>query len=197
MPASPILPNGFLLRSATQLDKWQIRRLLRNFDREMSRPAQRSPLKKYLGYGILAAVAVCFVMQQGWKVLLYPLIIIAISFLGDWLSTVVSQDWRKYWVIEQHGQIVACAKLCRYERYSILYNLLVAPQQRRQGLGTALVIHLSDKAVRPLYLACYPHRMSFYTRLGFEPVPARTLSHLIRHDLGLTTRSELLSLKLE
>lgn len=197
MPASPILPNDFLLRPATQLDKWQIRRLLRNFDRETSRSTQRSPLKKYLGYSILAAIGFYFVMQQGWTALLYPLMLVAISFLSGWISTAISQDWRKYWVIEQQGQLVACAKLCCYDRYSILYNLLVTPQHRGQGLGTALVVHLGHKAVKPLYLACYPHRMSFYTGLGFEPVPARTLSHLIRHDLGLTTRSELLPLKLE
>ncbi|HEY9697144.1 MAG TPA: GNAT family N-acetyltransferase [Trichocoleus sp.] len=197
MLAFSMLPNGSLLRPATHQDKWQIRRLLRNFDQETTRPSQRSPFRKYLGYGILGTLAFYIVMQQGWETLFYPLAIIAVSFLGGWISTALSQDWRKYWVIEQKGQLIACAKLCNYDRYSILYNLLVTPQQRGQGLGTALVMHLSGKAVKPLYLACYPHRTSFYTRLGFEPVLARTLSHLIRHDLGLTTRSELLPMKLE
>jgi N-acetylglutamate synthase-like GNAT family acetyltransferase len=128
------------------------------------------------------------IVVTGPQVLLSLLVVLGLSLLVYWINFVLSEDWNKFWVIEVEGSVVACAKLCRYNTYSVLYNVMVAPEWRRYGLGSALVYHLSQVATKPLYLACYPKRITFYTKLGFVQIRPQDLSPLLRYDLGLTPR---------
>jgi len=188
----PALPQGYLLRPATAADRGQIHRLLKNFERE----TQNSLSHWQTLIGMIAAVLLATLIS--WEMVVLTIVAFGSSFLWMQVSPWFSSDWKQYWVIvDRHqGRLIACAKLCRYRHYSLLFNLLVAPAYRCRGFGSVLVRGLSQKAAKPLYLACYADRVSFYTRLGFEPVAPRKLSAIVRHDLGLTPHSKLLALKL-
>jgi N-acetylglutamate synthase-like GNAT family acetyltransferase len=189
------LSRGFLLRPARAADKWRIQRLLRNFDQESTpRSTRSSLLMRYTFTGLLVVFGIHLVMSVGMQLLFYLLGIIGTSLLAQALSIVLSTDWIKFWVIEYDGKLVACAKLCRYDTHSVLYNVLVSPKWRRRGIGSFLVEHLADAANKPLYLACYPDKLSFYRRLGFVQVKRRDLAPLLWYDLGLSTRRDLIPL---
>ena len=107
-----------------------------------------------------------------------------------------SQEWKKSWIIEQEGRIVACGKRCRYGTYSVLYDVMVLPQYRRQGIGSALFQHLSKHASKPLYLACFPDKIGFYTQLGFTLLRSADLSLMLRRELGISTQPDFIPLVL-
>ena len=65
-------------------------------------------------------------------------------------------------------------KLDRTEKKSSIQSLFVAPAWRRRGLGSALVRRLIQEAPLPLYVDSLPERVSFYTRLGFVPLPRKS-----------------------
>ncbi|WP_088893238.1 GNAT family N-acetyltransferase [Leptolyngbya ohadii] len=148
-----------------------------------------------------------WLLSLGITVLLLAIVALVTAFLWLRLSPLLSDDWKYYWVIvdcfsaaprrKGQTQLIACAKLCRYRHYSLLFNLLVAPAYRQQGLGSMLVKSIGEKAVKPLYLACSTDRVSFYTRLGFEPVAAKELTAIVRNELGIMPQSRLLVLKLD
>jgi N-acetylglutamate synthase-like GNAT family acetyltransferase len=181
------------IRPAIAADKWQIQRLLSNFDQETPQQSRRL---HYLVLFFLTALGINFFFLLGLKFLLGMAAVAICAITLSLLNVVFSQEWRKFWVIEQKGHIVACGKLCEYVTYSMLYNVLVSPEYRHQGLGTALVKHLTEQATKPLYLACFPHRIGFYTRLGFVQMRSSDLSPMLRHELGISTRPETVPLVL-
>lgn len=117
---------------------------------------------------------------------------IAFSFI----KMIFSQDWKKFWIIDQEERIVACGKLCGYSTYSVVQDVTVLPQYRRQGIGSALVKHLSKHPSKPLYWACLPDKIGFYTQLGFNPARSADLSFMLRHELAISTQPDLLPLVL-
>jgi N-acetylglutamate synthase-like GNAT family acetyltransferase len=52
-----------------------------------------------------------------------------------------------------------------------LASLVVAPSQRGEGVGRALVAALEAQAGLPLYLMCAPHNVAYYQRLGYRDLP--------------------------
>ncbi len=82
-----------------------------------------------------------------------------------WLNPLIT--WSDYWVIENQGSVIACAKL--YEGHSTceLYDVFVVPHWRGFGFGTALVKTLTQQARHSTYLACLPNAIGFYEGLGF------------------------------
>lgn len=191
----PALPQGFILRPATVADRRSIARLLQNFERETDRSRRYWP-----GWGAIAIV-LWSLFSVSTAILLLAIVALVSAVLWIQISSLIETDWKQYWVIadragQPSGKLVACAKLCRYRHYSLLFNLLIAPAYRDRGLGSILVMTLSQRAVKPLYLACAADRVSFYTRLGFQHVAAKELSAILRNDLGITPHSKLLVLKL-
>lgn len=67
------------------------------------------------------------------------------------------------------GRSAIKAGLCltAIERGHWLTGLLVAPEQRNQGLASALVRHAMSTVDGPVWLFCKPELESFYHRLGF------------------------------
>jgi N-acetylglutamate synthase-like GNAT family acetyltransferase len=89
------------------------------------------------------------------------------------------------WVVERSGNVIGCAKLFCYATHSEAYLVYIEPAWRGQGYGSSLVQRLTQEATLPLYLASQPHRMAFYKRLGFVPVPTNAVPISIRINLGL------------
>ena len=52
------------------------------------------------------------------------------------------------------------------------YALLVAREQRQQGIASQLLNALRAHSQGPIWLFCAPELLSFYQRLGFAPCPA-------------------------
>jgi N-acetylglutamate synthase-like GNAT family acetyltransferase len=184
---------SYTIRPAIASDRWHIQRLLSNFDRETPRHSRQL---HYLLLFFLTALGINFFFLLGLKFILGMAAGAICVLMVSLLSVVFSREWKKFWVIEQNGHIVACGKLCEYVTYSMLYNILVLPENRHQGLGSALVKHLAGQATKPLYLACYPNRIGFYTRLGFVQMRSSDLSPMLRHELGISTRPEIVPLVL-
>lgn len=91
---------------------------------------------------------------------------------------------------------MACRKLCDYGTYSRLYEVLVLPKCRRRGIRSTLVKHLAQRASKPLYLACFPSKIRLYTQLGFAHGRSPDLSFILRHELGISTRPDIVPLVL-
>jgi N-acetylglutamate synthase-like GNAT family acetyltransferase len=195
------LPPGYVIRPARAGDRWQLHRLLRNFGREASAsglaPSSAQRVTLYLLSGLLLTLIIHTIVLIGPKLLLYFGAIASLVLAMLWLSLHLSKDWQRFWVVEGNGQLVACAKLCRYGHYSLLFNVLVAPEHRQRGLGSALVQHMIQHAVKPLYLACLPDKIEFYKRFGFVSIPSRELSPSLRYDLGLSIRLDIVPLVLQ
>jgi N-acetylglutamate synthase-like GNAT family acetyltransferase len=182
-----------MIRPAIASDKWQIQKLLSNFDREAPRQSRRL---HYLVLGLLTALGINLVYLLGMKILWTILGLVGLGGGFSLLGIIFSQEWKKFWIIEQQGRVVACGKLCVYATYSVLYNVLVSPDYRGKGMGSALVRHLGQEATKPLYLACFPDRIGFYTRLGFAEMGSAELSPMLRHELGISTRPDIVPLVL-
>jgi N-acetylglutamate synthase-like GNAT family acetyltransferase len=185
--------SGYTIRPAIAQDKWQIQRLLSYFEPDESPRPRRL---HYLVLFFLTALGINFIFLIGVRFLLLVAGIASFTLLFSLLNVVFSQEWKKFWIIEQKGRIVACGKLCEYVTYSVVYNVLVVPECRHQGVGSALVKHLIAQATKPLYLACFANRIGFYTRLGFVQIRSSDLSPMLQHELGISTRTEIVPLVL-
>ncbi len=200
MTQSFSLPPDCLLRPACAADKPLIRKLLNQFRQEMLPNASlmewllRGSLVGLM-VGFIAVLAISFGWQRMISLLAGPTIVVGIGLLIVLVFT-WNEDWENFWVIEHNSAIVACAKLRRTSRYSLLHDLYVLPEWRSQGLGSYLVHSLGSQAAKPLYLTCLPRLAQFYLRLGFIPVSANTLSPLLQFDLGLPGRLEVMPLVL-
>jgi GNAT superfamily N-acetyltransferase len=208
MVDSRSLPSHCLLRPATATDQAALKQLLARLEQEIApRNRQRRLLVGLVGLGVLLLYGALYLgMVPGGQWLIPPGVSqrvaqAVISGLGVVLTGVAlaqwvnrQPDWRLYWVVACHEQVVACAKLQPFKQYSILYDVYVGTEWRHQGLGSHLVSQLAQVATQPLYLACFPPRLGFYTRLGFTPVAPGRLPTLLRYDLGLPNRAGIIAL---
>jgi N-acetylglutamate synthase-like GNAT family acetyltransferase len=181
------------IRPAIAQDRWQIQTLLGNFDRESPRRSRRL---HYVVLALLTALAINLIFLLGLRVLWALLSLVGLGGVFALLSIIFSQEWKKFWIIEHQGRVIACGKLCCYPTYSVLYNVLVSPEYRGKGIGSALVNQLGQTANKPLYLACYPDKIGFYTRLGFVEMRSHDLSPMLRQELGISTRADIVPLVL-
>ncbi len=83
-----------------------------------------------------------------------------------WLNPLIT--WSDYWVIDNNGSLIACAKLYEGNDTCEIYDVFVVPHWRGYGFGTSLVETLSQQARHPIYLACLPNAIGFYEGLGFD-----------------------------
>lgn len=97
----------------------------------------------------------------------------------------IDRTLANFWVAECHGKVIGCAKLFCYNTHSEAYLVYVDPAWRGQGYGSRLVQRLTKEAALPLYLASQPHRLQFYMRLGFVPLPPDAVPMIVRNRLGI------------
>lgn len=200
MPEFSSLPTGCTLRSAKVTDKPSIQRMLTNLERELAPPDPRLQLIWRTAILTLMGLVLVYVLlvpgiKDLLKWLLGPTMLLGVVCVIA-LYMAWEREWCHYWVLEYHDQVIGCAKLQCQGAYSVLYDVYITPDWRGQGLGSYLVQFLGQQARRPLYLACLPARLAFYTRLGFSPVHPRKLSPLLQYDLGLLSRSGIIPLVL-
>lgn len=196
-----LLPPGCILRPAVASDRWSIRRLLHSFEREQpSGTAWVTEAIGCAGSGLLLAIGGHWGMKLGvmaiGTTLTLGLLLLIILVMLVGLSLWTLSDWQQFWVIEFQGQLIACAKLCCHRQYSALFNVLVAAHWRSQGVGSYLVGYLAATSPKPLYLACTLNNIEFYARFGFVTISPRQLSWLVRHDLELSDRADVVPLVL-
>lgn len=88
------------------------------------------------------------------------------------------------WVAEQEEILAACCLKPVADGYW-LTALLVAREQRRQGIAAQLLGQLRRHTTGPIWLFCAPELVDFYRRLGFLPchdLPAELTERLRRYQ---------------
>lgn len=174
-----------LFRPALPADRWQIRRLLESYDRTRSKSLGWQA-GQHFGVGILLGLWLHAVVVLGGMLLaLYGLLVLGTILGCVWLNLSLFSDWQNYWVIEQNAHLIACCKLTSYRGYAVLSDVVVLPEQRQRGIGSQLVQSTVRRSQQLIYLACLPERISFYQRLGFDPVSPALLSTQLKRLLGL------------
>ena len=190
------LQQGICLRNAQDYDDRAIASLVQQLGRTL-RPNGRYWKRGAIGFisGLWLVVALS---QKAFAFALLgavmPLgIFFGLMWLINWLNPLIT--WSDYWVIENNGSIIACAKLYEGSSTCELYDVFVVPHWRGNGFGTTLVETLVEKARYPIYLACLPNAIGFYEALGFtcttEPLDAElmrrlSLTNVHYKKLGLT-----------
>ncbi len=196
MTVSPNLPTGCTLRPAQPTDRVTLRQFVTQLQTELLPAASRFQFVIVSVILSLMVLALLFISPQ---LLLQVATSLIVLGLCSWLTTVFVQSqsgWKHFWVIESGDSLIACAKLCQYHNYAILYDVYVVPTWRRQGLGSYLVQALSQQATKPLYLACFTKTVPFYARLGFISISPRKLPPIVQHDLGMLNQAGVVPLVL-
>jgi GNAT superfamily N-acetyltransferase len=194
------LPPGCTVRPARSSDRLALQNLLHQFRQEVLPPTTQTEwIVRILIAGLVGGLGIHLTLTMGMQrvihLLMGPSVVVGLSVLvATWFSW--NEYWKNFWVIEHNYQLVACAKLRCYDTYSLLHDVYVVPEWRSQGIGSHLVAHLGKQANKPLYLTCLPKLAQFYLRLGFMPVAAKTLSPLIKYDLGIPGRLDVIPLVL-
>ncbi len=101
-----------------------------------------------------------------------------LNTLSEWNQT--AADWRHFlenspggcFVMEHDGCVVGTATTICYEnRFAWIGMVLVDPEFRKQGIGTALlektIEHLDGAGIRTIKLDATPQGKPIYTKLGF------------------------------
>ncbi len=201
MTISRPLPPHCTLRPAAAHDRAAIQSLLTQFRREvLPPPSWADRVWRGLAIAVLLGLGVQLTGMLGlnamMNVLVAPAIAIGLGFLAALILT-WNDDWKNFWIIEHHHQLIACAKLRQTSDYSLLHDVYVTPAWRKQGLGSYLVTAVGHYAQKPLYLTCFPPLLQFYLQLGFTPVTIKALSPLIRYELGIPNHPEVIPLVLK
>jgi N-acetylglutamate synthase-like GNAT family acetyltransferase len=192
------LPSNCVLRPAVRQDKWQIYRLMRYFQKEVRSPFSRTmQVAGCFITGILIVFFIQLILIVGLKAFYGLLAFLWLLVCCQFLVIALSREWENFWVVEYSDRLIACAKLSPYATYSVLYNVIVHPAARQQGLGSALVSHVAQVAMKPLYLACVQDKVRFYQRFGFIELRSPEVPPLIRYDLGLSPQRQIVPMMLK
>ncbi len=194
-------------RPALPTDRRQIRRLLRSCCGQV--PSSSWQGQNFNAGFLLALFLYWLLTIGGLRLLLGGLLSLSLIALAGWLNQYLFENWHNYWVIEDGGQLIACARLTDYGIYAVLSDLVVMPNRRRQNMATRLlsaILQLDSRLnsssppplVQPaqgLYLACASELVEFYQRFGFVEVSASLLPVHLKRELELNRSSELMVLK--
>lgn len=201
MTVSFSLPPGCLIRPASPTDRSALHTLLQQFRREVLPPVTQTEWTfRILAGGLFGGLGIHLGFMLGMQRFINLLVGsgmaiglgVVVAIIATW-----NDSWKHFWVIESNHQLVACAKLRQHNTYSLLHDVYVVPEWRSRGIGSHLVAHLGTQAVKPLYLTCLPKLSPFYRRLGFMPVSTKSLSPMIRADLGIPGRLGVIPLVLD
>lgn len=107
------------------------------------------------------------------------------GFYREQRSTMRASGEGQLWVARRNGTIVAGLNLNAVAEGHWLTGLLVAHEQRRGGIGSALLGHVLKAETRPVWLFCEPGLAGFYQRMGFletDRLPEQLKSRLGRYQ---------------
>lgn len=101
-----------------------------------------------------------------------------LNTLSGWNQT--AADWRRFlensprgcFVMEHHGKVAGTATtICYEDRFAWIGMVLVDPEYRKQGMGTALlektIEYLDDSRMATMKLDATPQGKPIYKKLGF------------------------------
>ena len=83
-------------------------------------------------------------------------------------------DWRKFVMAEAQGEkgeeiILGFAQMKRLSGgVQEFGSLVVERNQRRRGVGEALIRHFTQEFAKPIYLVCESRRVAYYSKFGFR-----------------------------
>lgn len=79
-------------------------------------------------------------------------------------------DWRRFVVIEQEGEVIACGQIKPHRDGSQeLASIVVQPERRGEGIAQIIIEHLlSEYRDGPLYLMCRSSLGPLYEKFGFR-----------------------------
>jgi N-acetylglutamate synthase-like GNAT family acetyltransferase len=166
------LPPNFFIRRARSRDKWKIKKLLLTWN-EVSNIL---PINLYS----LGLILLCFLF------LVFNAIVFAIITAIYLLYEVRLKDYSDFWVIDYNGIAVGCAELRVFAKYSLIFNVCVKKEFRRQNLASCMIEHLINEAREPIYLSCFKELIPFYTRFGFVVIHPDALPDGLQLVLGAT-----------
>ncbi|MBB5018692.1 GNAT superfamily N-acetyltransferase [Chitinivorax tropicus] len=70
------------------------------------------------------------------------------------------------------NRLVGCVRLCQEQGESVLRGMQILPAYQRQGLGTRLLLALTQAVGdQPCYCVPYHHLHGFYHQAGFRVLP--------------------------
>ncbi|PSB30048.1 GNAT family N-acetyltransferase [Stenomitos frigidus] len=175
-----------LIRPATRGDRRAVNRLIDQFYRSLQphKPWWTRPLPNQ-GVGAIAVAMGLLLVLILYGFYSHAVALGLIFALALRANQWIDRSLSNVWVVEWRGNVIGCAKLFCYETHSEAYLVYIDAQWRGQGHGSCLVQRLTQEAILPLYLASQPHRVPFYTRLRFVPVPTKAVPDSIRVNLGL------------
>ncbi len=172
------LPSGYWVRQARKTDAWAISWL--------------GMLANAIVWSSTAVITSSMVLLVHWVVtgslqasifpsllalfigLAIPLLVLVISMM----AFLAQRGWVNCWVVEFKSRLVALAHFRRARRHSVLEFLYVAPKHRHRKVGSCLVQRIVREVPKPLFVACVPRLVGFYTRLGFAPCVASEATNL-------------------
>lgn len=187
--------TSYQFRPALPADRRQIRRLLSCYHYPAPSFSWRQ-LSQFFCLGLLLTAGLHWLFVLGGLLLVLHLMLGLSTVIATyWLNLRLFEDWQNYWVVEQNQSLIACGRLTCYGRYTVLSDVVVAPERRRQGVGSFLITSLAQKADYPLYLACTPKLTQFYQRLGFAVIAPHLLGLSLRRELGLSHKTKLMVLQ--
>ncbi len=88
--------------------------------------------------------------------------------------------WENFLVAEADGRIIGIAQIKPYPDARELGSLVVTDDQRKTGVGAALINALITRENGPLYLFCLAFREPYYAKFGFRLVTAVDLPPSLR-----------------
>lgn len=81
--------------------------------------------------------------------------------------------WPRFIVAEEDGQVLGCAQIRPHPGAPELASLVVRPDQRGRGIGSALIQAMLQSTTEDLVLFCRPQLQGYYERFGFGLIGVR------------------------
>lgn len=91
------------------------------------------------------------------------------------LAKVLASSWYMVSAYDEGSHLVGFGRVMSDSIHAMIYDLIVAPDHQRQGIGgeilDRLVKHCQEAHIRDIQLFCAKGKRAFYERHGFEVRP--------------------------
>lgn len=85
----------------------------------------------------------------------------------------VGLDWKSFVVaVNDRDEVLGCGQIKTHGHDVLeLASIAVSPEHQGKGVGRAIVEHLLQDSLRPLYLMCESSNGPLYKKFGFREIP--------------------------
>lgn len=102
----------------------------------------------------------------------------------EWLDP-FNVHWENFLVAETNGRIIGMGQIKPYPGARELGSLAVVADQRKRGVGAAIIKALIARENGPLYLFCLAFREPYYGKFGFRSVTVDDLPPALKSKFRL------------